>query len=269
MPSAILVFVFFVGLGLIYSFPVRRWFRQWGSTDLDLERAMRGDGGVVQPTYSATLAVTINARPEHIWPWLVQMGYQRGGLYSYDWLDRLFGFLDRPSASAILPASQHLEVGDEIPMGRGAGFPVRAVEPYRALVLGGEGEGFAWVWQFGLYPLDEKRTRFVLRSQVRTPGTVGAWCFMRVIEPAAFLMTRRMLIGVKQRAESLAATNDRFTRSRTDRDRARATAGLSALVASKGGRLPAFRQISPVSGAPNTKLPGTALAPREPDRPSL
>jgi len=58
--------------------------------------------------------VTVDARPEHIWPWLVQMGYQRGGLYSYDWLDRLFGFLDRPSANRVLPEFQHLAVGDTI-----------------------------------------------------------------------------------------------------------------------------------------------------------
>src|SRR6185295_4933586 len=60
------------------------------------------------PTYSGTMAVIVDARPEHIWPWLVQMGYQRGGLYSHDWLDRLFGYLDRPSATRILPEFQHL-----------------------------------------------------------------------------------------------------------------------------------------------------------------
>src|SRR5215813_2834556 len=74
-------------------------------------------------TYSSTLAVTIDAAPEHIWPWLVQMGYRRGGLYSYDWLDRLFGYLDRPSAIRILPEFQRLAAGDEIPIGRGQGFP--------------------------------------------------------------------------------------------------------------------------------------------------
>jgi hypothetical protein len=252
--------VFITGLAVVYWFPVRSWFRQWGSTQLDLERSMRGDAGVVQPTYAATLAVTVNASPEHIWPWLMQLGYQRGGLYSYDWLDRLFGYLDRPSADTILPALQHLEAGDEIPMGRGPSFPVRALEPNRALVLGGESADVTWVWQFGLYPLDGNRTRLVSRSQVRAPRTIGAWCFTRVIEPAAFLMTRRMLIGLKQRAESLAAITGRFTRSQTDRDRARATAGLSAFVASKRGRLPALRHISPVSGVLNPKLPGTARA---------
>jgi len=190
---------------LVYWFPVRRWFTRWGTTGADLSRVMPGDAGVAEPTYQATLAVAIAAPPEHIWPWLLQMGYQRGGLYSYDWLDRLFGYLDQPSTNRILPEFQRLNVGDEIPVGRGGGFPVKGVEPYRSLVLGGEGDGFAWVWQFGIYPIDEDRTRLVSRNSVRTPKTFPSWLFMRVIEPAAFLMTRRMLLGLKQRAEWLGA----------------------------------------------------------------
>ena len=194
-----------LALALLYWFPARRCFERWGTTATDLTRVMAGDAAVVDPTYSATLAITVDARPEHIWPWLVQMGYQRGGLYSYDWLDRLFGYLDRPSADAVLAQFQQLAVGDQIPIGRGQGFPVAAIEPYRALVLSGAGDGFAWVWQFGLYPVDQARTRLVSRNRVRVPRTVGSWLFMRVIEPAAFLMTRRMLLGVKHRAEALAA----------------------------------------------------------------
>jgi hypothetical protein len=111
------------------------------------------------------MAVTVDARPEHIWPWLVQIGYQRGGLYSYDWLDRLFGFLDRPSAIRILPEFQNLAVGDRIPMGQGPSWPV------------------AWA-RLATY----------------------------VIEPAGFIMTRRMLLGLKQRAEALRAANMDETR---------------------------------------------------------
>ena len=87
--AAILVVA--LALAALYWFPMRRWFRRWGATATDRTRVMAGDGAVVEPTYSATLAITVDARPKHIWPWLVQMGYQRGGLYSYDWLDRLFG----------------------------------------------------------------------------------------------------------------------------------------------------------------------------------
>lgn len=192
-----------VSLALVYWFPLRRWFERWGSTEQDLSRAMAGDvAGAVN--YHATLAVTVAAGPEHIWPWLVQMGYQRGGLYSYDWLDRLFGYLDAPSATRVLPQFQHLAPGDEIPIGRTPGFPVRAVDPLRALVLGGERDDFCWIWQFGLYPLDDRHTRLVSRNQVRVAPTLGARLFARIIEPAAFLMTRRMLLGLKQRAEDLA-----------------------------------------------------------------
>ena len=97
-----------IGLGLIYWFPIRRWYRHWGATDAEIERAMLGDAEVPGATYETTLAVTVDAPAADIWPWLVQMGYRRGGLYSYDWLDRLFGFLDAPSAERILPEFQRL-----------------------------------------------------------------------------------------------------------------------------------------------------------------
>ena len=194
-----------LALVLLYWVALRRWFGRWGATGADLTRQMAGDAAVADPTYSTTLAITIDARPEHVWPWLIQLGYRRGGLYSYDWLDRLFGYLDRPSAVSILPQFQQLAVGDQIPIGRGGGFPVTAIEPYRALVLSGTGDGVAWAWQFGLYPLDTTQTRLVSRNRVRVPPSIGSWLFMRVIEPAAFLMTRRMLLGLKRRAEMLAA----------------------------------------------------------------
>ena len=195
-----------LALAVVYWFPIRRWMGHWGTVSSDLTRVMAGDGLIVNPTFSYTMAVTVNARPEHTWPWLLQMGYQRGGLYSYDWLDRLFGFLDRPSATRILPEFQHLAIGDEIPLGRGPKWPVAAIECRCALVLDMRNMGgFDWVWQFGLYAIDEKRTRLVSRSDVR-PRTVWSWLFNIVaIEPAGFLMTRRMLLGLKQRAEVLAA----------------------------------------------------------------
>ena len=87
-----------IGLGLIYWFLVRRWYRYWGATNAEIQRSMLGDAEVPAATYETTLAVTVDAPVADIWPWLVQMGYRRGGLYSYDWLDRVFGFLDASSA---------------------------------------------------------------------------------------------------------------------------------------------------------------------------
>jgi hypothetical protein len=165
---------------------------------------MAGDRLLPDPTYSGTMAVVVNTGPEYIWPWLVQIGYRRGGLYSYDWLDRLFGYLDRPSATRILPEFQHLAVGDQIPLGRGPSWPVAAIEPNRALVLDMRNMGgFDWVWQFGLYQVDETHTRLVSRSRVRAQP---AWARLatHAIEPAGFLMTRRMLLGLKERAEGMA-----------------------------------------------------------------
>jgi hypothetical protein len=200
-------------LTLLYWFPLRRWFARWGTSPDDLTRVMTGDPFILNPTHSATHAVTIDAPPDDIWPWLVQMGYRRGGLYSYDWLDRLFGILDRPSANRVFPEFQHLEVGDKILLGPGEKqkLTVAALEPYRALVLSYKEYGFEWVWQFGLYPLENNQTRLATRGAERFSNTVGAWLFMRVMEPAAFVMTRRMLLGVKQRAEALRASTSART----------------------------------------------------------
>lgn len=164
---------------------------------------MAGDAVVSNPTYLTTLAITIDAPPDRIWPWLVQIGHRRGGLYSYDWLDRLFGYTDGPSADRILPAFQKLQPGEMIPMGRGAGFRVAAVTPNESLVLGDKNDGFGWSWEFGLYPIDGRRTRLVSRNRACVPAGAKWTMFMLVLEPAAFLMTRRMLIGVRTRAEAL------------------------------------------------------------------
>jgi len=192
-------------LAVLYWFPLRRWMSRWGAAPSELARVMAGDSLLIDPVYSGTMAVTINARPEHIWPWLVQIGYRRGGLYSYDWLDRLFGFLDRPSATRILPEFQQLKVGDRIPMGQGPSWPVAVLEPERALVLDMRNLGaIDWVWQFGLFRVDGNRTRLVSRSSVRTRS---AWARLltHAIEPSGFVMTRRMLLGLKERAEGLAS----------------------------------------------------------------
>jgi hypothetical protein len=165
---------------------------------------MPGDRFVTLPSYETTLCVTINTTPEAIWPWLLQMGYQRGGLYSYDWLDRLFGYLDAPSADRILPQWQQLAVGDEIPIGRGDGFPVKAIEPYRSLVLGGYREDVEWSWELTLVPLGMERTRLISRNRAWIPRRLGSRLMMLFIEPAAFLMTRKMLLGIKRRAEAIA-----------------------------------------------------------------
>jgi hypothetical protein len=209
LPTLFVILIF----SMLYWVPIRRWMNQWGATSSDVARVMAGDSLLPDHTYSGTTAVIVNAKPEQIWPWLVQIGYQRGGLYSYDWLDRLFGYLDRPSATRILPEFQHLAVGDRIPLGRGPSWPVAVVEPDRALVLDMRNlGGLDWVWQFGLYPVDETRTRLISRSRVRAQA-MWARLLIHAIEPAGFLMTRRMLLGLKQRAEALRAAESGQTRA--------------------------------------------------------
>jgi len=181
-----------------------RWCRTWGATEEELARTMPGDRCVTLPSYETTLGVTIDALPAAIWPWLVQMGYRRGGLYSYDWLDRLFGYLDAPSAERILPEWQRIAVGDEIPIGRGNGFPVKAIEPFRSLILGGYREDVEWSWEFALVPDGGGRTRLISRNRVWIPPGLRSSFMMLFIEPAAFLMTRKMLLGIKRRAEGMA-----------------------------------------------------------------
>jgi hypothetical protein len=194
---------------VLVSWPfMRDWCLEWGSSDQEALAIMEGDDLVREPTYQTTLAVTIGAEPSDVWPWLVQMGYRRGGLYSYDWLDRLFRYLDGPSAEEILPEFQHLSAGDLIPLGRGPAFPVVTVEPLRALVLGGKVNEFQWTWQFELHRYGPNRTRLISRNRASLPRTLGSTVFMGFLEPAAFIMTRKMLLGIKRRAESLARRRD-------------------------------------------------------------
>lgn len=203
MITIIIVFILVASLGLLYWFPVRHWFNQWGTTKQEVTGVMPGDKVIAYPTNSAMQAVTIATTPENIWPWLVQMGYKRGGLYSYDWLDTLFGFLDRPSTKDILPQFQHLSVGDKIPWGHGEYLTVKEIEPPKSLVLDYQGRGMEWVWQFVLNPIDTKHTRLITRGIERTPQSFIWRLGMLFMEPAAFIMTRRMLLGVKERAEAL------------------------------------------------------------------
>jgi hypothetical protein len=138
----------------------------------------------------------------------VQIGYQRGGLYSYDWLDRLFGYLDRPSATRILPSFSTSQLVTAFRSDKAQGGRWPSSNPIARLywICGTWRGGLDWVWQFGLYPVDETRTRLVSRSRVRAHA---AWARLltHAIEPAGLVMTRRMLLGLKQRAEAVRAAN--------------------------------------------------------------
>lgn len=176
----------------------------WGATDSDLTRVMVGDAVVPHPNFEHTLAIDVEAEPRHVWPWLLQFGYRRGGHYSYDWLDRLLGVLDQPSASGILPQFQTLQAGDVVPFSRRTAFVVRAVDCERALVLEQSDHDAQWVWEFGVYPIAPHRTRIVSRRRAHVPDTWRWRLAMTLRAPLAVVMTRRMLLGLQYRAEQLA-----------------------------------------------------------------
>jgi hypothetical protein len=168
---------------------------------------MPGDDIVAGPWDVTTRAVSIAARPDQVWPWLAQMGYQRGGMYSYDWIDQVLGVLDSPSADRVLPEYQDLQPGDEIPMGNSPGWPVSAVEPNRSLVLDIRHPGIHISWSFLLGAIGEDRTRLNLRMRIKLRPLVHVVSAFPILDFGQFLMTRRMLLGIKQRAETLAASD--------------------------------------------------------------
>jgi hypothetical protein len=177
----------------------------WGATADEVRGQMPGDDLMPNPDLQTTRAITIEAPPGAIWPWLVQMGSGRGGAYTYDWIENLFA-LDMHSANEILPQFQDLKVGDALPLGSKAPrLRVEVLDPDRALVV--RSEDGNWVWAFGLYP-EGKHTRLVSRNRIKTPGASAParLAYTVVMEPGSLVMERRMLLGIKQRAERLAAT---------------------------------------------------------------
>jgi hypothetical protein len=188
----------------VYLLAVRPRNMRWGATDDEVNRAMAGDDLVERPIHVTTRALTIRARPTDVWPWLVQMGYGRGGMYSYDFVDRVMGILDRESSWRIMPEYQQLDAGDVIPMGSGPSWPVAALEPCRSMVLNIEEPGVHVTWSYLLEEIEGGRTRLVLRVRTWLEITPQIVPLLGVMDPGEFLMVRKHLLGVKARAEALA-----------------------------------------------------------------
>lgn len=182
---------------------VRPWQMRWGATDEEVQRVMPGDDVVKQPLSASTRAVTIAARPEEIWPWLLQIGTGRAGWYSYDWIERLMG-LNVASAGRIIPELQELHVGDVIPLAPELGITVEALEPEKVLLLAGRGPTQEATLAFQLTPLDEEHTRLVVRVRYGWALTPQGALWAAVTDPGSFVMMRKMLLGIKDRAEGLA-----------------------------------------------------------------
>ena len=184
-----------------------------GATDAELDMELPGDELTAGPVEQSTRAITIDATPHEVWPWLVQLGADRGGFYSYDWLANLFG-LRIHSADSIVPDWQRLEVGDMVYSDRARenGWIVVEVVPDEALVMKqadmkagramsrSEGLGFEFQWTFALRALPTGGTRLLVRERVAY-GRRLASVVMAPVGVVSFVMTRKMLLGIRQRAE--------------------------------------------------------------------
>jgi ferredoxin len=188
---------------------VPRDLRNWGASHREQASQLPGDELVAEPAGVTTLAVTIDAPSAKAWRWLVQIGQDRGGLYSYDWLENFFG-LHMHSAGEIRDEWQSLVPGDQVrlvPRGwlglrDGLALPVAQVDPGRAIVLREQPPQQPWdaVWSFHVVPLGAGRCRLISRSRSARAHGAGRLA-TPLMEPVTLMMTRKMLLGIKQRAE--------------------------------------------------------------------
>jgi hypothetical protein len=202
---------------LAYTKVCRPRFLRWGT--LPEERSRRWPGDSFLPdaviTSMATRAITVHATPEAIWPWILQLGQDRGGFYSYSWLENLIG-AEIHNVDRIVPEFQKRRVGDSVWMAPADKFDgmgrmtVALLEPRRALVLVSpqdwerieEGEpGQDGSWTFILEPVDEQSTRLILRSRSGIRSRAGRLLDYLFWEPAHFVMERKMMESIKSLAE--------------------------------------------------------------------
>lgn len=222
-----------IGLTILLSPLLRPWYRRWGTTGDEARLLLPGDELVPHPKSEITLASTVNAPVEYVWPWFVQLGCQRAGWYSYDLLDN--GGVR--SARRILPEYQQLRIGDTVKaMPKGDfGFPVAVLEPGQALSLAGTlntrtGESaqpgdpnldayFSGDQTFYLQPVigpanraassvaNSAGTRLIFRMRMDwNPSPLNTLAYSLFVEPISFVMARKTLLNVKKRAEQLAMT---------------------------------------------------------------
>jgi hypothetical protein len=209
--------VTFEALGAAYSFVLLPRLRRWGATGDEATRPLPGDGLVPDPLYATTHAISVNAPAECVWPWLVQLGQNRGGFYTYDALENLFR-LDIHSADRIHEEWQDLEAGrDHVsldPEGT-MKMTIAVLEPPRAFVIrtgapGEEPQGpgdffkgeIAASWAFVLEPATERTCRLLIRWRADWRETIpSAVARAFLLEPVHFVMEEGMLRGIRDRAE--------------------------------------------------------------------
>ena len=196
-----------MGANILLSLITRPFYAHWGSTPAERRIALPGDDIVPRPRLVSTRAITINAPAAAVWPWLAQMGQGRGGLYSYERLENL-ARCDMHNADRIHPEWQNPAVGDKVRFGPEP-YPfqfIRAIDPGRTLVLGSAPEETKTPasWVFQLQPVDDAITRLIVRARNGyEPGFLNTLIWRGLTDPIYAIMERRMLIGIRDRAEAL------------------------------------------------------------------
>lgn len=176
-----------------YQFAAKPWMRGWGATPAEKGRALPGDDLTPKPRIQITQAVTVAAPVEQVWPWLAQIGQDRGGFYSYEWLENLAG-CEMRNADRIHPEWQQREVGEPVPLHPATpGLPVTIFEPGR--VIGLQGWGIFMVEAAG-----PGATRLIVRGRI--PGGLSLLGYEALLDIPHFVMQRKMLLEIKARAEA-------------------------------------------------------------------
>ncbi len=187
-------------LAAVYSGLARRRILTWGATEAEVASRLPGDELLEDADGVSTRAIWIDAPAAVVWPWLAQMGpAPRGGAYTYDWIEKLLG-LGMHSVDQVLPDYQHPQIGDTISLGSNR-MRVERVDPEH--VLAWRSEDRNWVWTFVVEERSGK-TRLISRNRFRLLTVIGR-IGMLPMEPGSLVMERKMLLGIKRRAEHLAS----------------------------------------------------------------
>jgi hypothetical protein len=190
--------------GVLSRVLLRNSVLTWGATRAEAGSRLPGDELLEAATMVSTRAITIDAPASTVWPWLVQMGVGRGGAYTYDWIERLLG-LDMHSADEVIDELQDVHVGDLLPMAPGSsGLRVEIADPESVFTL--RSEDGRWVWTFVLTE-SQGSTRLVSRNRAPASTSATEWIAGLIMEPGSLIMERKMLLGIKRRAERLAETS--------------------------------------------------------------
>ncbi|MFL5737348.1 MAG: hypothetical protein ACJ76P_08415 [Actinomycetota bacterium] len=176
----------------VYVLVVGPWQRRWGATAAEVTRRLPGDEILPVEAPTTTRAITIEATPDAVFPWLLQIGYGRGGWYSYDWIDND----GKPSVEGIDPALR-LEPGDRIEMLPGFGPVVREIEPPHHIVSAGDHDS----WCLLVEPIGDGRSRLLSRWRQDWPKTVATRLWICIVDPGAFVMEQKMLRDIRKLAE--------------------------------------------------------------------